>query len=117
MGGGQDLANDVEHCVAVVGESGVGDCQAGDVIRGERDSAESFRPLTDEARNPDIEPVCANGLNLHRFAEQGSGQDLPFADGYFNSQRRDSGTQSLLYPGSTELVFVPHDNGSQKTQR
>ena len=65
--------------VSVVGEYRLSDGQICDVVRCQRDSAESLRAYSDQADVPGVETVRTYGFHPHRFAELRPCQNLPFA--------------------------------------
>ena len=66
---------------------GVGDGQACDVVRVERDPPEAFGLLPDQAGDPRAWALGADGFHQHRLAEQRACQDLSFVDSGVSTHR------------------------------
>ena len=73
--------------VAVICERRVGDRQARYVVRRQGDAAEPLRPQPDQAREPGVRAVRADGFDPHRLAEQRAGENLSFVYGSVAAHR------------------------------
>ena len=73
--------------VAVICERRVGDREARYVVRRQGDAAEPLRPQPDQAREPGVRAVRADGFHPHRPAEQRAGENLSFVYGSVAAHR------------------------------